>query len=251
LSIPQLQEPTLVSATFEIIPAVDVLDGRVVRLQRGDYDRVTVYADDPAAQAASFMVDGAARVHVVDLAGARDGTHAVALWRSLATAGVEFQVGGGIRTPEIAAAAVEAGARRVVVGTAAVWHPEILAEIATVIGPERVVVAVDVRDGKATGAGWRDEGKDLATVLAHVTAAGVPRVLVTGIARDGMMTGPDVDLLAETQSIAPGLRVIASGGVGTLDHVVDVSRLGVEGVIIGRAIYEGAFTVSEAIAAVG
>jgi phosphoribosylformimino-5-aminoimidazole carboxamide ribotide isomerase len=236
--------------TFEIIPAVDVLDGRVVRLQKGDYDKVTVYADDPAAQAAAFMTDGAARVHVVDLAGARDGTHARSLWRSLADAGVEFQVGGGIRSAEVATAAVAAGAGRVVVGTAAVWQPEVLADIAAAVGPERVVVAIDVRDGKATGAGWLDEGKELGDVVRHVQDAGVPRVLATGIARDGMMTGPDVELLARTQELAPDLRVIASGGVGTLDHVVDVAGRGVEGVIIGRAIYEGAFTVPEAIAAV-
>lgn len=237
------------SPRFEIIPAVDVLDGRVVRLQKGDYDKVTVYAEDPAGQAAAFMADGAARVHVVDLAGARDGTHAVGLWRSLAAAGVEFQVGGGIRTAKTAMAAIEAGAGRVVVGTAAVWHPEILADIAAAVGPERVVVAIDVRDGKATGAGWLDEGKDLGTVLRQVQDAAVPRVLATGIARDGMMTGPDVALLAQTLDLAPDLHVIASGGVGTLDHVVDVAGRGVEGVIIGRAIYEGEFTVPEAIAA--
>jgi phosphoribosylformimino-5-aminoimidazole carboxamide ribotide isomerase len=236
---------------FEIIPAVDVLDGRVVRLERGDYDRVTVYGEDPAAQAAAFIAQGAARVHVVDLAGARDGTHAVGLWRSLSAAGVTFQVGGGIRTPQTASAAVEAGAGRVVVGTAAVWEPDVLAAIAAAVGPERVVVAIDVRDGRATGAGWRDEGRDLAAVLDDVVAAGVPRVLVTGIARDGMMTGPDVDLLARTRELAPNVKIIASGGVGTLDHVVDVARRRVEGVIIGRAIYEGVFTVSEAIAAAG
>ncbi len=241
---------TAIPKPFEIIPAVDVLGGRVVRLHRGDYDQVTVYGDDPAAQAAQFMADGAARVHVVDLAGARDGTHAVDLWRSLAAAGVEFQVGGGIRTPETAATAIGAGAGRVVVGTAAIWEPEVLAEIAATVGPERVVVAVDVRGGKATGAGWRDEGRDLATVLSQVVDAGVPRVLVTGIARDGTMAGPDTDLLEATVSIAPQLAVIASGGVGTMEDIVDVANRSVEGVIVGRALYEGAFTLPDAIAAV-
>ena len=238
------------ASEFEIIPAVDVLDGRVVRLERGDYSKVTVYGEDPADAAARFMDDGAARVHVVDLAGARDGTHAVDLWRSLAAHGVEFQVGGGIRTAAVARAAVESGAGRVVVGTAAVWHPEALEKIAAEVTPERVVVAIDVRDGKATGTGWRDEGKDLAGVLEQVVAAGVARVLVTGIARDGMMTGPDVDLLSRTQAIAPGLKVIASGGVGTFDHIADVAERGVEGVIVGRAIYEGAIVLRDAIAAV-
>jgi len=235
---------------FEIIPAVDVLDGRVVRLRRGDYSQVTVYGDAPAAQAAAFISDGAARVHVVDLAGARDGTHATNLWRSLAAAGVEFQVGGGIRSVATAAAAVAAGAGRVVVGTAAVWHPEVLADICTAIGPERVVVAVDVRNGKATGAGWLDEGKELAEVLTQVVDAGVPRVLVTGIVRDGTMAGPDVDLLERAGSLAPDLRIIASGGVGTLAHVVDVAGRGVEGVIVGRALYEGVFSLTEALAVV-
>jgi phosphoribosylformimino-5-aminoimidazole carboxamide ribotide isomerase len=235
---------------FEIIPAVDVLDGRVVRLERGDYSKVTVYGDDPARQAAQFIDDGAARVHVVDLAGARDGTHAADLWRSLAARGLEFQVGGGIRSADVARAAVDAGAGRVVVGTAAVWDPEALTGIVAAVGPARVVVAIDVRNGMATGAGWRDEGRDLATVLEQVVSAGVPRVLVTGIARDGMMTGPDVALLARTVELAPSLQVIASGGVGTLDHIVEVARQGVEGVIVGRAIYEGAVSLPAALDAV-
>lgn len=233
---------------FEVIPAVDVLEGRVVRLNRGDYAQVTVYAEDPAAQAAEWMRRGARRVHVVDLAGARDGSHSESLWRTLAAAGVEFQVGGGIRTVDTANAAVAAGAGRVVVGTAAVWEPATLAAIVAAVEARRVVVAVDVRDGKATGAGWRDEGRDLATVLDQIQQAGVGRVLVTGISRDGTMAGPDLDLLAETMAAAPELAVIASGGVGTLDHIAQAAALGAEGAIVGRALYEGVFTLEEALA---
>ena len=127
---------------LQIIPAVDVLDGKVVRLMHGDYDRVTVYGEDPVAQALEWMRQGAELVHVVDLEGARSGAPDESLWRRLAEAGVAFQVGGGIRTAEIADRALDAGARRVVLGTAAVWDPDILGRI---LDPARVVAAVDVR----------------------------------------------------------------------------------------------------------
>jgi phosphoribosylformimino-5-aminoimidazole carboxamide ribotide isomerase len=237
------------ASPFEVIPAVDVLDGRVVRLQRGDYEQVTVYGEDPVAQALQFGAEGASRVHVVDLAGARDGSHAVDLWMSLGAAGVEFQVGGGIRTAATAEVAVGAGAGRVVIGTAAVWEPRALAGIVQAVGPERVVIAIDVREGRATGAGWRDDGRDLDAVLDQVQAAGAIRALVTGIARDGTMAGPDVELLRQTIALAPDLRIIASGGVGTLADLAELVTLDVEGAIVGRAVYEGVFSVPEAIAA--
>jgi phosphoribosylanthranilate isomerase len=130
-----------------------------------------------------------------------------------------------------------------------VWDPATLAAIVAAVEAHRVVVAVDVRDGKATGAGWRDEGRDLATVLDQIGHAGVGRVLVTGISRDGTMEGPDFDLLQETMTEAPQLAVIASGGVGRLDHISQAAALGAEGVIVGRALYEEAFTLEEALAA--
>ena len=232
---------------FEIIPAVDVLDGRVVRLERGEYDAVTVYGDDPSRTAAEWMGAGAPRVHVVDLAGARDGVHSVDLWRRLAGAGVTFQVGGGIRDAATAAAAVAAGAERVVTGTAAVWNPDEVRAMVDAVGAKRVVVAVDVRDGRALGAGWRDRGKPVDAVIADVVAGGVERVLVTGIARDGMKSGPDTDLLDRVAALAPDLAVIASGGVGSLADVTALAASGAEGVIVGRALYDGAFTYAEAL----
>lgn len=231
--------------TLQIIPAVDVLGGRVVRLVHGDYRRVTEYAPDPVAQARAWIEQGAALVHVVDLEGARTGEPSVELWEALAEAGVRFQVGGGIRLADTARLALEAGAERVVMGTAAVWEPE---ELAAVGDPRRVVAAVDVRDGRATGAGWLDGGRRIGEVLDGLAAHGIGRLLVTGIGRDGTLQGPDLDL---TWTVASDGRfaVLASGGVASLDDLAAVAGLGCEGVIVGRALYEGRFTLAEAIEA--
>jgi phosphoribosylformimino-5-aminoimidazole carboxamide ribotide isomerase len=229
---------------FEIIPAVDVLNGSVVRLTHGDFNRVTVYDADPVACSRRWLDDGASLVHVVDLDGARTGMPDRTLWQSLGDAGVRFQVGGGIRSAESAAAALEAGAERVVLGTAAVWNSRVLEEIGKM---DRVVAAVDVRDGKATGEGWLDEGRDLAGVLDDLARLGVPRLLVTGIGRDGTMEGPEFDLLGRVLADSR-FQIIASGGIGTLDDLVRVARLGCEAVIVGRALYESRFTLPEALA---
>lgn len=236
---------------MQLIPAIDVLDGKVVRLHRGNFDEVTVYGDDPVAQAQSWLDQGASLVHVVDLAGARDGVPDRSLWQALGAAGVAFQVGGGIRTAELVADAIEAGAARAVVGTAAVWEPETMAAMLAAVGPSRVVAAIDVRGGKAQGAGWLDAGRDVGDVLADLAAAGAVRALVTGIGRDGTMDGPDTDVLHHAGAVAPGLALIASGGVGSLEDLRALRPLGVEGVIVGRALYERRFSVAEALGAVG
>jgi phosphoribosylformimino-5-aminoimidazole carboxamide ribotide isomerase len=236
---------------MELIPAVDVLDGKVVRLVRGRYDEVTVYGTDPVAQAADWIAQGAGLVHVVDLAGARDGTPDRSLWKRLGAAGVRFEVGGGIRRAADAVAAIDAGAERVVVGTAAVWDRPVLDAMLATVGPERVVAAVDVRDGRAAGAGWLDEGKDVAAVIPALAGAGVVRALVTGIRRDGTMEGPDIGLLEEAAALAPHLQLIASGGVGSLADLEALTSRPFEGVIVGRALYDNVFTVAEALVALG
>lgn len=234
-----------------VIPAVDVLDGQVVRLRQGRYDEVTVYADDPAAQLMSWAEQGAPIVHVVDLAGARDGVGDHKMWKNLGSTGVRFQIGGGLRTLEAAEAVIAAGASRAVLGTAAVWEPQLAAQIVDSIGADRVVAAIDVRDGKATGAGWLDDGRKLSDVLRDLVAAGVVRVLATGIATDGTLAGPDTRLLEDVMKVAPGLKVIASGGVGTLADIAMVSTLKVEAAIVGRALYDDKFSYAEATAAAG
>lgn len=231
---------------MEIIPAVDVLAGSVVRLMHGDYGAVTRYGDDPVARVSAFLAEGASLVHVVDLEGARSGKPDERLLTALAATGGRFQIGGGIRTAEAANRVLLKGAARVVMGSAAVWEPEVLAGVGEI---QRVVAAIDVRKGRATGGGWLDDGRALDGVLDGVAGVGVQRVLVTGIDTDGTMDGPDLALLRRV--MADGrFAVIASGGVGSLDDLRRVAEVGCEGVIVGRALYEGRFTLAEALEAV-
>jgi phosphoribosylformimino-5-aminoimidazole carboxamide ribotide isomerase len=232
---------------MQVIPAVDVLDGKVVRLRQGNYDDVTTYGENPVAVAASWVAEGAELVHVVDLTGARSGTPDRRLWQSLAATGIPFQIGGGIRSVEIGTDALETGAQRVVLGTAAVWEPEIAGELVELFGPERVVAAVDARDGMASGSGWEDEGRPVADVCPPLAQAGVDWILATGIERDGMMSGPDTCLLTRIRAAAPGVRLIASGGVGKLDDVIELRDSGYEAVVIGRALYERRLSFNDAL----
>lgn len=231
---------------FELIPAIDVLDGNVVRLERGAYDAVTVYGTDPVGVARSFLESGAPIVHVVDLEGARSGSADGALRRALGAAGIRFQTGGGLRSAADVATAIADGAERAVVGTTALWDSAELARMIAEVGPGALVVAVDVADGRARGAGWLDEGRPLDELLDELVAGGVARILVTSIARDGMMHGPDLGLLE--RAVDSGLAVIASGGVGELGDLVAITNTGAAGAIVGRAIYENRFTVAEAVA---
>lgn len=228
-----------------MIPAVDVLEGKVVRLLRGDYTRVTEYGSDPVATARRWMDEGARRVHVVDLDGARTGEVDLLLWKRLAGPGVTFQAGGGIRRSADARRVLEAGAERVVMGTAAVWDPLSLDGLG-----DQVVAAVDVKGGKATGEGWQDSGRDLDAVLEGLAEARVGRVLVTGIGRDGTLGGADVEL---TRQVVEDNRfaVIASGGVGTLGDLESLAALGCEAVVVGKALYERRFTLADVIARFG
>jgi phosphoribosylformimino-5-aminoimidazole carboxamide ribotide isomerase len=234
---------------MQVIPAVDVLAGRVVRLLRGNYDDVTEYGDDPVGTVQRWVTAGADLVHVVDLSGARSGTPDEGLWRSLGSAGVPFQIGGGIRSVAAGVAAIEAGAERVVVGSAAVSDEAVVTQLVAAVGGAAVVAAIDVRDGRARGSGWRDEGRSMAAVVAAVAGAGAARALVTGIDRDGSGEGPDLDLLDLVRRFAPGLALIASGGVGSLEDIARAATSEAEAVIVGRALYDGVFTLEEAIAA--
>lgn len=234
---------------MNIIPAVDVLDGSVVRLLQGDFDRVTNYDSDPVSMAKRWIDDGATIVHVVDLAAARTGDPGDALWADLGDAGVRFQIGGGIRDAATASRAIDAGAARVVVGSAIVSHPERLLEIVAEVGSAHVVAAVDVRAGKARGSGWEDEGIDLDVAVRRSHDAGVGALLVTGIETDGAMVGPDHSLLEHVRRLVPDVDLIASGGVGSLDDVVRLDEMGCTSVIVGRALYENRFTLADAKAA--
>ena len=230
---------------MELIPAIDVLNGAVVRLRQGRQDDVTVYGDDPPSRLRDWAGQGASLVHVVDLSGAIEGTWHHILWQALGRTGIRFQAGGGIRSLDAAVETITAGAARVVLGSAVVWDPALLASIVDTVEADRVVAAVDVRDGMAVGAGWTDAGRPLDRVLDQLAAAGIVRALVTGITGDGMLTGPAIDLLSHCVDRLPDVAIIASGGVGTLEDLRVLRELPLDGFIVGRALYEGAFTMRE------
>lgn len=232
---------------MQIIPAVDVLDGKVVRLLRGSFSDVTVYGSDPLAVAARWIEKGADLVHLVDLEGARSGRPDPILWQRFGEAGVPFQIGGGIRNVPTARAALDSGALRVVLGTAAVWNPGILAGIGAL---DRVIAAIDVADGDALGEGWSGKGRDLESALRGLQANGIQRMLMTSIVRDGTMEGPDVALIKQVGRLVPGIRLIASGGVGGLADLQTLANAGCEAAIVGRALYEKRFTIEQARAIV-
>jgi phosphoribosylformimino-5-aminoimidazole carboxamide ribotide isomerase len=236
-----------------LYPAIDIRGGKAVRLTEGDFERETAYHDDPVDAALRFAEAGVRIIHVVDLDGARKGKPVnVKTVRRIADA-VPFpiEVGGGLRDAESIADLLRAGAERVVIGTAAMRDPEFLAEMLE-LHPERIVVSVDARGGKISLAGWSEPTDvDVADAIADMTARGVERFLFTPIEVDGTLEGPGFEQL-ERVAAATSASVIYSGGVGTLD---DLKRLraeaapNVEGVIVGRALYEGRFTVDEALAA--
>ena len=232
---------------MQVIPAIDTLDGAVVRLTQGDFDKVSRFSDDPPAIAGGFVAEGATLVHVVDLAAARSGAGVPSLWRSMGDAGIPFQAAGGIRNAAHARQALDFGAVRVVTGTTAVWDPIGLAGMVTEAG-DRLVAAIDVRDGRAVGRGWTETGRPLEPVLDRVREAGVSLLMVTSVTADGMLLGPDLGLIRSVAS-RPGVRLIASGGIATLDDVRAVAASGAEAAVIGRALYEGRFTLTEAMAA--
>ena len=213
---------------IEVIPAVDVLGDEAVRLEQGSYDAVVERADDPVALAVRWARAGAARIHLVDLDGARRGGVRPELVRAVTAAtGLPVQASGGIRSPADAGALLAAGAERVVVGTAAWPDPAPWLELG-----EALVLAVDVRDGIVRSAGWT-ESAGLTFAEALERAAGM-RVLVTAIDRDGTLAGPDLELVREAAS--SGLRVLAAGGVRSPADVAALARAGAEAAIVGRAL---------------
>ena len=228
-----------------VVPAIDLLGDEAVRLAQGDFSRVTLRAGDPAELAARFAAAGAPLLHVVDLDGARHGRMRLDLVRRIveAAAPVPVQASGGIRSLADAQALLAAGAARVVVGTAAFRSPSLLAALVEELG-ERLVVAVDIRDGRVTVAGWTETadagGGEAAAMLAE---AGVPRLLCTATARDGTLAGPDLELVAELVGRS-GLPVLAAGGVGSEADLDALEGLGVEAAIVGRALLSGTLPLS-------
>jgi len=241
-----------------VYPAIDLRGGKCVRLMHGRFDQVTEYDPDPVARLAAFVAEGAAWVHVVDLDGAEAGRavqHDL-IGRLAATGEVRIQSGGGVRSIADVERLLDAGVARVVVGSLAVSAPETVGDWLTRFGPERLTLAFDVRvdeDGVPTPSlkGWTEAaGLDLWAALDRYAAGSLTHVLITDVGRDGALTGPNLDLLAEIVRRRPELMVQASGGVATLDELGACADIGCDGAITGRAIYEGRFTVAQAIEAV-
>ncbi|MCH2675136.1 MAG: 1-(5-phosphoribosyl)-5-[(5-phosphoribosylamino)methylideneamino]imidazole-4-carboxamide isomerase [Dehalococcoidia bacterium] len=237
---------------MEIIPAIDLKDGRCVRLFQGDFNQETVFSDDPLATARSWQEQGGHRLHLVDLDGAVQGkpVHLEVIASIIQALDIPVQVGGGIRDLASADAWLTAGVDRVVIGTAAVRDPGMVREICRKHGNQRVVVSVDAKDGLVALQGWQETSSVTVLELAEQMAQiGVARLLYTDITRDGALTGPDLATNARLAS-ETGLAIQASGGVSSLEDIESLLPAGVEGVVVGRALYTGAVSLAEAVAAV-
>jgi len=238
-----------------LYPAIDIRGGKAVRLLQGDYARETTYDADPVDAARRWAGEGAEFLHVVDLDGAKAGKprNLEHVRRIAAAVDCPIQVGGGLRDANAVATVLDAGAERVVIGTAALRNPEFLAEALNRHG-DRVVVSVDARDGKVALAGWTETSDvDVAVAVGELGERGVSRFLCTAIEVDGTMEGPATDEL-KSIATATASQVIASGGVGALEHLEALTHIDVpniEGAIVGRALYENRFTVAEGIEALG
>lgn len=236
-----------------VFPAIDILGGKAVRLAQGDYNRVTVYNEDPVAQAASFAEQGAEWIHVVDLDGARVGVPGnIAIVERIASqVGIPVQTGGGIRTLETMERLAGAGASRMVLGTKLATDHDFVREAVARFG-DAVTAGIDARDGQVAVEGWREgTSTPAAELVAELRDLGIRHLVYTDISRDGMQTGVNVEAYEQIAETA-GFPVIASGGVSTLDDFAALAALGpdvVEGAITGRALYEGSFKLKHAIRA--
>ncbi len=240
---------------MEVIPAIDLLDGKCVRLYQGDYNQASIFNDNPVEVARQWEKEGATRLHVVDLDGAKAGKSVnLKVIDAIAKAiSIPVQVGGGLRDRIGVSRLLDTGVQRAILGTIAVEKPELVTELCQEF-PEQIIVGIDARNGKVATRGWLETSEVAATDLAHRMARqGVAAIIYTDIHRDGTLSGPNMDALRElAESIA--IPVIASGGVSSLTDLLSLSGLesiGVTGAIVGRAIYTGDLSLKEAIRAVG
>ncbi len=240
---------------MQVIPAIDLLDGHCVRLHQGDYDQVTRFSNDPVAQALSWQQQGAQRLHLVDLDGARSGrpVNDRVVKAITAALAIPVQLGGGVRTSDRAEELLAAGLDRVILGTVALEQPELVEALAA-RHPGRIVVGIDARDGKVATRGWIEASSTEATELARrFSASPLAALICTDIATDGTLAGPNLGFL-RAMAEASSVPVIASGGIGSLEHLLSllsIAPLGVEGVIVGRALYDGRVELAEALQAIG
>jgi phosphoribosylformimino-5-aminoimidazole carboxamide ribotide isomerase len=241
--------------SFTVYPALDIRDGRVVRLLQGDYARQTTYGDDPLPRAQAFLAAGARWMHLVDLDAARAGGYTLApLLRAIADTGLQVQTGGGVRARDDVLRLFDAGAARVVVGSLAVRESAAVIGWLHEFGPERITVALDTRQDEQGNwrlpvQGWTDTaGEELDVLARRYADAGLRHLLCTDIARDGMLSGPNMDLYAQLRQWVPALQVQVSGGVRDLGDVAAARAAGCAGVVLGKALLEGRLVLDEALA---
>jgi phosphoribosylformimino-5-aminoimidazole carboxamide ribotide isomerase len=226
-----------------------------VRLHQGDYDQVTRFSDDPVAQALAWQQQGAQRLHLVDLDGAKSGqaVNDAAVKAITAALSIPVQLGGGVRTVERVEELLRCGLDRVILGTVALEHPELVDQLAATY-PDKIVVGIDAKNGKVATRGWIEESSTDATALAQrFSTSGIAAIISTDIATDGTLAGPNLEAL-RAMAEASAVPVIASGGIGNLEHLLSLlalAPLGVEGVIVGRALYDGRVDLADAIQAIG
>ncbi|MGA8365063.1 MAG: 1-(5-phosphoribosyl)-5-[(5-phosphoribosylamino)methylideneamino]imidazole-4-carboxamide isomerase [Solirubrobacteraceae bacterium] len=238
---------------MNLYPAIDILEGNAVRLVKGDFDARKIYDEDPLAAARGWTEEGAQYLHVVDLDGAKSGApvNLDHLRRIAGELGVPVQYGGGLRSAAAVSDALAAGATRVILGTAAFTQPGLLEQVLSEHGPERVLVSVDVRDGHVTTAGWTQTTEiTTAAVIDSLARRGARRLVFTNVDRDGMLQGPDLEEVRRVAHAVHDGSVIYSGGIGQLADLQGLAGLGessIEGVIVGKALYERRFTVEQAL----
>ena len=238
---------------MEVIPAIDLRRGRVVRLYQGDFQRETVYSQDPVYVAREWEYAGAPRIHIVDLDGARDGSPANldVVGRIAAIVKIPIQVGGGIRTLDTARNVTSLGVPRIVLGTAAVRDSKLVREVCQTFGPEAVVVGVDARDGKVVIEGWIDRTSVTAKeLMREMVALGAGRFIYTDVGRDATLTGPNFQAIATLMEEIEK-PIIAAGGIASMEDLKRLAALGVEGAIVGVALYTGAIDLRQAVEQVG
>jgi phosphoribosylformimino-5-aminoimidazole carboxamide ribotide isomerase len=242
------------ASAFDILPAIDLRGGRVVRLEQGDFARETQFSDDPVSVAEGFVEAGTSWLHVVDLDGARSGVpvHGATVRRIMTAMGdrVRVEVAGGLRDWASVADVLGAGAERVVIGTAALRDAAFAGRLVADHGATRIVVAIDVRGGRAVGQGWAADavGVDPAEAVRHLHDAGVTTFEATAIERDGLREGPDLALYERLVVLDRG-DIIASAGIATVEHLRAVRDVGCTGAILGRALYDGRLDIRQALSA--
>lgn len=235
-----------------ILPAIDLKDGKVVRLYQGDFSTAHQVADDPLSTARAFYDAGARYIHMVDLDGAKDGVRQnSAIVAAVAKIGLRVELGGGIRSKDDLRAVFGMGVWRAVIGSAAVTDPEFVRQAVTEYGPERIAVGIDTRDGKVKTAGWvEDSGLDYLEFASQVAAIGVKKIIFTDIATDGTLEGPAYDRLAALQTHV-NCDIIASGGVSCSEDIVRLRDMGMYGAIVGKAYYAGTVDLVRAVEEAG